>query len=264
MIPVYIINLEKDTDRYDFISGRLNKLEINHIRFPAIDGKRIAKDRSHEYEEFQSKRPLIKWTPSEMGCFLSHYNVWQKIADAPHNYGIVFEDDVHISQDLKVLLEDISWLKPEYDVINLEFSGNLLKLNGKLELPCKNRYLSKILPYNQIDYFAPGASAYILSKAAANKILQANKNLHTKVDHFLFYPLKSRIASTIEIYQINPALCIQDFLLIDRGFKGRGFKTNITKVPFKKLRKLNSKNLLRKLRTLYRYLQLYKKVNYIP
>src|SRR6187549_1568147 len=114
MIKSYLINLEQDSERLAFFESNFNRLSIAFERISAVDGRKFPEQ---QYQDFMKERPRNNktWLRGQMGCFLSHYTAWQKIAEGDSRFCAVFEDDIHISDDLKKVLSDDSWIPDEVD-----------------------------------------------------------------------------------------------------------------------------------------------------
>mgnify|MGYP000676827977 CR=1 FL=1 len=109
----YIINLDKDTDRLSYMSSQLTSLGLSFERFPAILGSTY--DFSNEYNESlcieKNGKPM---NTGELGCALSHRNVYRKMLEEGVEYALIFEDDIciknkdfkHIRQEIKTMLEE--------------------------------------------------------------------------------------------------------------------------------------------------------------
>lgn len=111
-IPIYVINLDRSTDRWKNISGQVAQLKekAQVRRWRAIDGN------SEEIEKYfqhvdQKKATAIKGRPlsnGQIGCFASHYHVWKSIAETGTS-AIVLEDDAQIQlKDFENLVDTIS------------------------------------------------------------------------------------------------------------------------------------------------------------
>lgn len=213
----YIINLEKDADRYKFMADQLRAIGVGFERVPAVYAKDIPDELLNELRRTRSDGVTIGWKGSEVGCFLSHREAWRRIATGPDAYGLVFEDDVHVAADLSVFINDTSWIPAGAQVIRLESSTNRL-LMGK----AVDAHDRKIAPLYSTSWCA---GAYIISKDAAQFLIEKPiDNMIDKADAYLFYLERSTVAKQLSLWQVLPALCIQDKYLQDGK---SGFGSNI-------------------------------------
>lgn len=199
-MQVYVINLERNPERFVFISKRLEELKINFNRIDAVDGHALSEQFIEEFRE-NSKRSK-GWLKGQVGCFLSHRIAWQKIVDNDSEYGLVLEDDLHISSHLKSFIYDFKWIPKEADIVRIESTTNWVKLTNKARV--NDRELSLI--YND----SWGAGAYIISKEAAASLLRQAPKIWLPADTYIFVKSMSRVASGLKIYQLTPALVCQD------------------------------------------------------
>lgn len=83
----YVINLDRNPQRMALISRRFKELGILFERFPAVDGRQIS---DTDLKSFADCRPAINrisvWSKGSMGCFLSHYKIWQIAAISSDPY----------------------------------------------------------------------------------------------------------------------------------------------------------------------------------
>lgn len=122
--PIFIINLEKSTDRKAFITQQFEQLNhsIPFEFFPAVYGKEnpdfyLFKKYNQE-KHFQRKGNQL--TLAQLGCFASHYLLWEKCIALDQGI-IVLEDDAIIHSEFTDVYQFISskenqfeffWLSP--------------------------------------------------------------------------------------------------------------------------------------------------------
>jgi glycosyl transferase family 25 len=204
----YLINLDKDTDRLKFFKENFDRLGMHFERISAIDGRTSSEE---DYQHFMQERPRNhnrttnkKWLRGQMGCFLSHYTAWTKIAEGSNPFCAVFEDDIHVSDDLAKILNDDSWIPNNIDIIRLETSTNRIRLTGNplLTYMARNLYGVKSTSWC--------AGAYIISRNTAQRLIALPAKYHEPADVMLYHFSESVIARELNILQFNPALCTQD------------------------------------------------------
>ena len=121
MWPTYIINLAANTERLESSARQLAALGIAFERIDAANGWALsAADVAHVYDAARNRRrakhPLV---PPEIGCYLSHIEVWRRIADGSAEGGFIFEDDFHASDSLGAVLALLSEDRRDWDMAKL-------------------------------------------------------------------------------------------------------------------------------------------------
>jgi glycosyl transferase family 25 len=236
----YLINLDKDTERLKFFKANFDRLGIGFERISAIDGRTFS---AEDYKKFMQERPrnhnrtkTKSWLRGQMGCFLSHYTAWTKIAEGSNPFCAVFEDDIHISERLADILSDDSWIPDNIDIIRLETSTNRIRLTAQPVLTYKTRNLYGVKSTSWC------AGAYILNRKTAQRLVALSANFHEPADVILYHFNESVIAKELNILQFNPALCTQDKHLAN-GSSSVNFPSNI---EFGTAERSNLTNRLRK------------------
>uniref|UniRef100_A0A914Z6R7 Glycosyl transferase family 25 domain-containing protein n=1 Tax=Panagrolaimus superbus TaxID=310955 RepID=A0A914Z6R7_9BILA len=123
---IYLINLKRRPERLQKMSSIMRHLGIEFEVFEAIDGTAISPTELSAlrflpgYEDPFSKRPM-KF--GEIGCFLSHYKIWENVVKNAFNRVLIFEDDVRFAEnstiELSKMIEDIMKTHLEWDLIYL-------------------------------------------------------------------------------------------------------------------------------------------------
>jgi glycosyl transferase family 25 len=203
MIHSYLINLDQDSERLAFVSAALSALGIDFERIAAIDGRRFSET---DYQSFMQQRPRHgkPWLRGQMGCFLSHYAAWEKIARGNDRFYAVFEDDIHVSGDLGCILSDDQWLGDDIDIVRMETSTNRVRLSA-----------SPIHGLGQRRLYSVGstswcAGAYLINRRAARQLVSVATRQHEPADAMLYNFEDSLLARQFRILQFNPAPCTQD------------------------------------------------------
>lgn len=101
---IYVINLERRTERRTHMRSACDLLGLDCEFVSAVDGQLIDKQYLIEnrisvmkgYLDPFHKRPM---TYGEIGCFMSHYNVWLDVVRKGRRWSAVFEDDAKFERD---------------------------------------------------------------------------------------------------------------------------------------------------------------------
>ncbi|XP_066418825.1 inactive glycosyltransferase 25 family member 3 isoform X3 [Molothrus aeneus] len=125
---IFLINLVRRPDRRQRMLASLQELEIIPRVVDAVDGstlnssdiKVLGVDLLPGYYDPFSGRTLTK---GEVGCFLSHYNIWKEIVSRGLERSVVFEDDVRFEAAfparLQRLMDELEQAQQDWDLIYL-------------------------------------------------------------------------------------------------------------------------------------------------
>jgi len=197
----YVINLDRSPARLQRMADRLNSIGAAFERMPAVDGRLLS-----DYEIRNVYKPVAgadSLAPEEIGCFLSHRKCWERIASRPDAYGCVFEDDMLISKQAAPFLgEDTGWIPGGADIVKIETVGGRVWLDRAVT-PMPGAFTLALL-----RSFHFGCGGYIVSKAAAERLLATTRVFSDPVDHVVFNSACG-IADSLKSYQVIPALCVQ-------------------------------------------------------
>ena len=154
--PIYIITLASAAQRRAFQQEQAERLGFEPVWHPAV-GVDDMSDAFFFQHAFSWQRPLKK---TEVGCFMSHYQLWQRIAqsDGP---AVVLEDDVILGgnwdEHIKLLCRHA-----KADFVCLEAWGK--KLLGQQQV-IGHIKLQKLL------LNSAGAAAYVLWPSGAQRLV---------------------------------------------------------------------------------------------
>ncbi|XP_046657992.1 glycosyltransferase 25 family member-like [Daphnia pulicaria] len=168
---IFLINLERRPERRQRMEWSLNQLGLQHKLINAVDGKSL----NDSYVASLGIRMLPNFadpyhhramTMGEIGCFLSHYAIWQEIVDRQLSSSIIFEDDIRFESNfvkkLADLVNEVDRLKVDWDLIYL----------GRKRLKHENETWvegSQLLVNVEYSYWT---LSYILSKRGAEKLIK--------------------------------------------------------------------------------------------
>ena len=194
----FVINLDRATERLAHIEATFARLGLSFERVPAIDGRRLEAD---EIDRWQ--RPGSAVGPSEIACFLSHRRCWQEIVARDLAHAAIFEDDVLLSSDAAEFLSSAEWIVGDAHIVKLETNGRPTFVARNPASTHSGRELRRLTG----PHF--NAAAYIVSRSAAERLIEASNVIEMPVDLFLF---DARGLQQWPTYQLIPALCAQPFV----------------------------------------------------
>lgn len=185
---IYVINLKESIDRKNNIINILNKLDLhNYIITEAINGKDLSDNEiknllspfslSTLNGNYKSHSEIRK--VGEIGCYLSHYNIWKDIVDKGYNNVIIFEDDININVEKDILNEYLENIPRDYDMVYLGYTTIPLNSINKIEI--ENKYWERGI--NNIF----GTHSYILSNKGCKKLLEKVLPINEQIDSYINY-----------------------------------------------------------------------------
>ena len=109
---IYCINLDRRTDRWKSVEAEFKKMNIDVVRYSAIDGDNIDFSISNDLTENQlSDKGLIE-NRNSLACLLSHLEIIKEAKLNNYKRILIFEDDVLFSKDFKneiKKIEELDW-----------------------------------------------------------------------------------------------------------------------------------------------------------
>lgn len=206
---IYLITLKRSKNRHARIDRILDGL--NYEVFWGIDGSKLNIDHLQEEGLYDSKLTKTKipfgqeLTKGEIGCALSHLDVYKDMRRKGYRNALILEDDVKIEiEDVQEELSNsIAELPEDWELFYLGYLYN----NSKITLPIlfriiiaypmlnllgKSRYDAHKLrckfprPYSKhldIPGYHYGTHAYAVSAAGARKILAYQKPISMATDN---------------------------------------------------------------------------------
>lgn len=246
-LPIYLINLEKRTDRLEKFKSKYNMIlpKVNVIK--AIDGNDYDFEKILPLFQLKDFKKNVKnpynnhqWRSGVLGCALSHFSRWQTILlnDKMKNddFALILEDDFEVCNNflpqLNNLLDELA-VDKKWDIVYLGFTDykntNDTKVSDKLIQFSADKRLN-----------GGGTFSYIIRKRGAKKLfdLANKKSIQQAIDWFMIEQFGEVVA-----YKCEPELV---FSKVQNGNeKGDSDVQNRTAQVLayrKKLREFKNKN----------------------
>ncbi|KAF7690961.1 procollagen galactosyltransferase 1 [Silurus meridionalis] len=183
---VFMINLQRRADRRVRMLRALRLQGIDCKIMPAVDGKAMNVSEIHSmgihmlpgYSDPYHGRPLTK---GELGCFLSHYNIWKEIAERGLKTSLVIEDDlrfeIFFKRRLKNLMSEVEREGLDWDLIYIG--------RKRMQVDHPEKAVPNIHNLVEADY-SYWTLGYMMSLQGAKKLLKAEPlKKMLPVDEFL-------------------------------------------------------------------------------
>lgn len=186
--PIFVISLARASERRADISRRLQADGLQYEIVNAVDGRKINRadyaDRLEQYDSQKGSsfrcanhknRHNAPLNNGEIGCYLSHYNLWRRIADEKIPAAVILEDDAVWNSDFAAVVAEAAACDWEWDLIQL--CGSKKKRICRVLQPL-NRHFNLVQYGNKCGE----AAAYLISLPAAKKLIKHCYLMHHAVD----------------------------------------------------------------------------------
>jgi len=178
-VKVFVISLKRSPERRNHIRQQLESLGINFEFFDAVDGK--AETNHGLFRNYNYSKRL--WLTSgrmpsagELGCYASHYLLWQKCVDL-HEPILIIEDDAQVDEQLRKLLTVIAQKVNEYGFLRLE------EATKSCQLFVKESHSNYSIGFMSENF--NGTRSYAIAPQAAEKLLNGSKRWCMPVDNYI-------------------------------------------------------------------------------
>ena len=179
---VYLINLDRDTERLKTMTEQLNKLNIEFTRFPAVLGSEVKT--SHDLTDF-----CLKYcTDGIKGCAMSHKTIWNDMLKNNYKQVLILEDDAVFADDFEHMFKT-GWdqVPKDFDMFylgcnfNCDDSHTIPKVYNKVlgQVPQKvNTHILRV-------FGSVGFHGYIISNNCARRV--QHSPIHNHIDAQMAY-----------------------------------------------------------------------------
>lgn len=211
---IFVINLDKSTERLTSISKQLSDLGLSFERVSAVNGKSLtAEEKQKIYNEKVNEQKYYKQlNDGEIGCYLSHLACYSKIVEQQLDYALILEDDSKINDDLLLYINHALCLENNWDYIALSSGHRLKKRNKTIALDDK-------LTLSNAIKLPSTATAQFVSYQGAEKLIK-----HA-------YPISRPIDVDIQYWFERDLQCLVAFPL---PVTNAGFDSDIESVGTRK------------------------------
>lgn len=197
-IKTYVINLDKNIDKYNHIKHNFSKYDIYPDRFKAI----YAKDLDNEYinkitdpsvqHTIDKGRSLDSNIPSlgAIGCSLSHIELWNMLLKSNDNIFFILEDDAYpvynkcLVSNINNYINTVNLTQPDWDIIYLGWF-KFYNWNNDDKLIYINKTNNESI--YKINSFVYTTHSYIINKKGALKLLKNAFPIIHQIDSYISF-----------------------------------------------------------------------------
>jgi collagen beta-1,O-galactosyltransferase len=210
---VYVINMAKNVARMNHFAVQYNRSDLAALpftRFEAVNGSKLGDHMKdlvspkvwlgmNYLSQMKMRAGEGQLTPGMIGCYLSHYGIFQEIVDLSLPYAVIFEDDTMINPNIykkaigPAVTEQVGVYPADWDIVLL---GHI----------CKR--CERVAGFNNVTralYFW-GTHGYIISQKGAQKMLaNREQEITMQIDYFMGFLSQQH---AIDIFALHPQVAI--------------------------------------------------------
>ena len=209
-MKILYINLDEALERKAWMERQARSLGLEFTRQKAIEAQDVS-------DEDAAKLKLLDETPNVnrhavAALARSHMECWKSILDFSDKYACILEDDAVLSESSVKFFCDDQWIPDDADIIKVETVFQRISettphpQTGREMMPDRRFCLRKL----EQRHF--GTAGYIISRGACERLLKLEDVDLTHIDLRLFCPY-CRVTKNLVIYQLDPAICVQQQIL---------------------------------------------------
>ncbi len=169
-LAIWVINLDRATDRMARINAQLQALQLPFTRLSAVDAKALQPAQRAAFDEVAYRRKHgMNPVPGEIGCYLSHVEVVRAFVASDALFALVFEDDALLHDSLPAVLGALIAHPGRWDMVKLS------AVHSGTPVPVLD-----LVPGHKLAVMlsrCTGASAYLINRRAAEAYLRSEGGL---------------------------------------------------------------------------------------
>ena len=194
---VYVINLARRPERMRYIDGQLANAGVSYERVDGVDGlilREAAQRRIANRFRWWCARGYMP-RAGEIGCAMSHRNVWQTMLLGDAAACCVLEDDVALSEGFADMLSKTeAFAAKAISPVVVLLTPRCARPNGEIV----GGFFGKV-------EWAALTGGYVLNREAARRLLVATERLDSPIDEWSRWAKRGGIA----LYATQPSVCSQ-------------------------------------------------------
>ncbi len=198
-IPILVVNLKYSKDRRSYMQQQLDAYGVRYQFFPAVDGRVLTPQQRACYSEEESLRYMkCPLTNGEIGCALSHLQIYEKMVAEDIAELLILEDDAVIKKEFfPIIFQRAQWAPADWKM--LHFSSNVIHLNARPYYVIDSQKRFRLYRYTK---YYDRTHCYIVKQESAQWLINEGYPIHLPADL-----LMARAYKVLHCYTIDPGLC---------------------------------------------------------
>lgn len=178
---VFLINLDRSTERLQRASEQIEAAGFTFERVPAVDGATLTDEKIAKVFDAKAaaKRFHYDLTAGEVGCYLSHVKCWEKIIDDNLDYAVILEDDLLLDTQFASVISAIPQLKSDWHYLKLSCPFKPRPYKTTETVIGKDNLEISLVNYNKSP---TGTVAQVVSREGAKRLLAKKPPFFRPID----------------------------------------------------------------------------------
>lgn len=177
--PIFVINMKHHADRREAAAAQLARVGLTPTFVEAVNGREMPPEQAALQDvDGRLRRAPKPLMPGEMGCYLSHWHIFEKMVAENIPQALVLEDDLIIADALPAVLEALTKDGlPPYDLIKLAISetGLSRSFDAVVDLTAD----SQLVRHHNV---CNSTVAYVITLAGAQRFLEYGMPIRYPID----------------------------------------------------------------------------------
>lgn len=179
-MKTFVINLPEQAARREQLGARLAALGLDFEIVDAVDGRKLASGTlAARYDAVRAARDYREMSPSEIGCALSHLEVYRRIVSDRLPLALVLEDDAAPEAEVPALLAALA-ARADPQSREVVLLNHVDKYTRRAMLALDDRH-RLVRPYG----YWWRAHGYVVTQAAARALLEGLEPVSAAADHWI-------------------------------------------------------------------------------
>ncbi len=184
-LAVFVVNMARDLERRRYMEGRLAELGMTAEFIDAVDGRQLNAAGRAAYDRKRALRVYgVEMLDSEIGCYLSHRGLYERMRREGIEVALILEDDVRIDPAFPAIVRAL---------LECPFRGwEVIRFDskrGRVTAPRSRKFAGArvaVLPDGaglyRLGTHVLGVGAYLIRREGAERMLRYGSRIFMPID----------------------------------------------------------------------------------
>jgi glycosyl transferase family 25 len=201
-IQVFVINLKKDADKKEHMKELCKQNSLDCQFIDAVYGEDLTRTEFDRLTDTEASFKEIgrELTKGEMGCALSHIEIYNRMINQNIKEAIILEDDITIKRNFQEVINMINVFPKDWEIMLLGYNSEIKEDEKILTSYWSRKIINNKFASVRLINLAYGTYGYIINNKGAQKLLQSLTKIIMPIDHY------TGVDTYVNMYAINPRI----------------------------------------------------------